>query len=338
MMPDAVLSEEFNFIFATTGDAILIADREGTITHINPAASVMLNLRPEAVLGKQAGECFRNNATLNTLFSRASDALMDVRLAKRRLAVGTGKTLEDGRRMVMLRDVTEQRELESRRTQLVMTIAHDLRNPLTIINGFANLIGVAGSLNEDQQLYLQHVQDNTLRMFEVAEELVDLAWMEAGMPFALQQILLTDVIQAAVESLAEMANERGIVISRFVEDPLPIVMGDERRVQLLVFHLLRNAIIYSRPGNPVTVRAWGNEYDVYCSVTDRGIGIADDEQDMVFDRMYRGQTPEVRAIPGSGLGLTIARAIAQRHGGDVWAASTLGEGSTFTFVLPAALI
>jgi signal transduction histidine kinase len=338
MMPDAVLSEEFNFIFATTGDAILIANHEGTITQINPAAAAMLNLRPEAVVGKQPGECFRTNATLITLFARSADALMDVRLAKRRLAVGMGKTLDDGRRMVMLRDVTEQRELESRRAELVMTIAHDLRNPLTIINGFADLIGVAGDLNADQQLYLQYVQENTLRMFEVAEELVDLAWMEAGMPFALQRVQLTDVIDAAVESLAEMANARGIVITVTVQEPLPIVMGDERRIRLLIYHLLRNAILYSTSGNAVTVRAWGDENEAYCSVADCGIGISDDEQELIFDRMYRGQSPEVRTVPGSGIGLTIARAIVRRHGGDVWATSTPGKGSTFTFVLPAALI
>ncbi|MFN8374280.1 MAG: ATP-binding protein [Anaerolineae bacterium] len=111
-------------------------------------------------------------------------------------------------------------------------------------------------------------------------------------------------------------------------------MGDPERLQIVIYHLLHNAIIYSDPESTVAIHAWGDDNDVYCSVGDRGIGIADDELDKIFDRMYRSRDERVRDTPGGGLGLTIAKTIIQRHGGDIWAASNLGQGSTFTFVLP----
>lgn len=84
------------------------------------------------------------------------------------------------------------------------------------------------------------------------------------------------------------------------------------------------------------IHAWVDGDEVFCSVADRGIGIADDELELVFDRLYRSRDLRVEAIAGGGLGLTMVRTIVQRHGGTIWAASNLDEGSTFTFVLPAA--
>ncbi len=84
----------------------------------------------------------------------------------------------------------------------------------------------------------------------------------------------------------------------------------------------------------MAIHAWADTHEAYCSVADQGIGIADDELELIFDRLYRSRSEHVLAIPGGGLGLTIARTIIRRHGGDLWATSNLGEGSTFTFVLP----
>ena len=92
---------------------------------------------------------------------------------------------------------------------------------------------------------------------------------------------------------------------------------------------------YSEPQQSVAIHAWSDTEEVYCSVADQGIGIADDEMELIFDRLYRSRDQRVLDIPGGGLGLTMARTIIERHGGDIWATSNLGEGSTFTFVLPS---
>jgi two-component system phosphate regulon sensor histidine kinase PhoR len=115
-------------------------------------------------------------------------------------------------------------------------------------------------------------------------------------------------------------------------------MGDPDRLRLVIYNLLHNAILYSNPEQLAIIHAWEDEGEVFCSVADRGLGVADDELDLIFDRMYRSRDERVRDRPGGGLGLTVARTIIRRHGGDIWAASNLGEGSTFTFVLPTSRV
>jgi signal transduction histidine kinase len=120
-----------------------------------------------------------------------------------------------------------------------------------------------------------------------------------------------------------------------VQDPMPNVMGDPERIQVAIYNLLHNAILYSNAEQTVAIHAWGDAQEAYVSVADRGIGISDDELELIFDRLYRSRDERVRDTPGGGLGLTMARTIITRHGGDIWAVSNLGIGSTFTFVLPA---
>jgi signal transduction histidine kinase len=119
---------------------------------------------------------------------------------------------------------------------------------------------------------------------------------------------------------------------------MPLVMGDPERIRTVVYCLLQNAILYSQPEQTVAIHAWGDQQEVYCSVADRGIGISEDEILFIFDRLYRSRDDRVRDTSGGGLGLTIAKTIVRRHGGSLWAVSTLGEGSTFTFVLPTVRV
>ena len=133
-----------------------------------------------------------------------------------------------------------------------------------------------------------------------------------------------------------MAKEKSITIAVSIQDPLPPVMGDPERIRLVIGKLLHNALLYSDTEQLVAVHAWGDDSEAYCSIADRGFGISDEELELVFDRLFRSKDERVQALPGGGLGLTIARRILQRHGGDIWASSNLGKGSTFTFVLPSA--
>ena len=105
-------------------------------------------------------------------------------------------------------------------------------------------------------------------------------------------------------------------------------------MEIAIYNILHNAISYSQPEQTIAIHAWSDTHEAYCSVADRGIGINDDELELIFDRLYRSRDERVQAMHGGGLGLTIARTIIRRHGGDIWASSNLHDGSTFTFVLP----
>lgn len=331
-MPDALL---YDFLFRTSSDGVLIANAEGVMERINPAAASMLAVTIEEVVGKTTSQAFQKNPALLNLFSRGGDQSLDVRLPKRRLAVGIAITLADGRRIIVLQDITEKQEMESRREALVNTMSHDLRNPISAISGFAELVEKFGTLNEQQQKFVTRIKQTASKLYDVTGSLVDLAWIEAGMPLAHRPMHMGSLIDKVVMQMSDLAKAKQITIATSLQDPLPTVMGDPARIQLAVFHLLQNAILYSPSEQTVAVHAWGDSNELYFSVADRGIGIADDELELVFDRLYRSRDEHIRDLPGGGLGLTVSKTIVTRHGGDIWASSNLGVGSTFTFVLPA---
>jgi signal transduction histidine kinase len=330
-MPDTLA----HFIFRSTSNGILIADSEGVIQEVNSAAASMLAVTIENTLGKTPEQIFKQNPVLLNLFNRSGDQTLDVRLPRRRLAVGIATTLEDGSRIILLQDVTEKQELDSRREALITAIAHDLRNPISAVSGFADLVEKAGDMNPQQQKFMTRIKQTASKLYEVVGSLVDLAWIEAGMPLAHRPIELGVLINKAVNQLTHVALERQVSMAVSLQDPMPSLMGDPERIFSVIYNLLHNAILYSYPEQSVAIHAWGDEHEAYCSVAGRGIGIADDELELIFDRMYRSRDERVRELPGGGLGLTMARTVIKRHGGDIWAASNLGVGSTFTFVLPA---
>jgi len=327
-------AQPYVFLFRSTSDGILIAS-DAIIRQANPAATAMLGLTVEELMGKPVEQTFRQNPALLNLFLRSGDQTIEIHLPKRRLAVGIATTLSGNQRIVLLQDITEKQELESRREALITTMAHDLRNPISALSGFAELVEKFGDLNPQQQKFMTRIRQTASKLYDVVGSLVDLAWIEAGMPLAHRPIEIGRLIDRAVSELGHLAQEHKITIAVSVQDPMPTVMGDPERIQTAVYNVLHNAILYSNPEQSIAIHAWGDDHEAYVSVADRGIGISDDELELIFDRLYRSRDEQVRDTPGGGLGLTTARTIITRHGGDIWAVSNLGVGSTFTFVLPA---
>lgn len=323
------------FVFRSTADAILMMDSDGLIQYINPAAAAMLSVTIEDVIGRSPKVVFRKNQALINLFLRDGEQNLDVRLPRQRLAQGFAQTVGNQQRVVLLQDVTEKRDIENRREMLSTTIAHDLRNQISAIGGFADLVARFGDLNTHQEKYITRVRQTTTKIHEVVKSLVDLAWIEAGMPLNHVPIRFDNIIQQAVKNNNSLAQKQKIGLAISLQKPLPVVMGDPARLEMVIHNLIHNAIIYSEPESNVVIHAWGDANEIYCSVADRGIGIDDTQLEQIFDRMYRSSDSRVREIAGGGLGLTVARMIIKRHGGDIWASSNLNTGSTFTFVLPA---
>src|SRR5690606_13311525 len=216
----------YDFIFRSTADGILIANRDNRVIAVNPAAAAMLRLTVEELIGKKVEACFRHNAELLNLFNRSGDQILDVHLPRRRLATGVATGFKDGTRLVLLQDVTEQRDLESRREALVTAVAHDLRNPITALGGYAELVAKFGELNESQQRFITRIQQTTTKIHDLAAPLVDLAWIEAGLPLAHVPIQLSDIIRGVVNSLSSVAASRHMTIAVSVQSPMPPIMGD----------------------------------------------------------------------------------------------------------------
>jgi signal transduction histidine kinase len=193
-----------------------------------------------------------------------------------------------------------------------------------------------GPLTPEQKRFVTRIGQTSQKMQSLVYTLVDLAWVESGMPMDNLPVDLDVVIRQAVADLDAEAREKHIPIAISIQQPMPEVMGDAMRLKQVVHNLLHNAIIYSGPEQPVAIHAFAQGEHVKCTVADRGIGIADNEIDQIFDRTYRSPNEAVRSTPGGGIGLTMARMILKRHGGTIEASSILGRGSTFMFTLPLA--
>ncbi len=326
----------FEFVFHATNNGIVLTDADGVIRRINPALAGMLLLSIDECLGQRPAVVFRTRHGLVELLAKHGEQVRQIRLPKKRLAFGTGVDLPDGGRVAVVQDITEQEDLESRRSALVDAIAHDLKNVISALTGFADLVEKAGPLNERQRQFLHRVLQNANKLNGVILPLVDLAWIEAGMPFRHEPCRLGILIHQAVSQLSDMAREKSITIAISTQEPMPVVIGDPERLQQVVYTLLHNAILYSPREVTVVVHAYQQGAEVICTVADPGPGIPAAELDLIFNRLYRSEDEAVRDLPGGGIGLTLAQAVVTRHGGDIWAESEHGKGSTFTFVLPSA--
>ena len=243
----------------------------------------------------------------------------------------TGKD-EIGYLATALNELAERRERsEEQRKAMVSDIAHELRNPLTNIrswleaaqDGLATVEGPVLALLHDETVHLQHIVD----------DLRDLAAADAGsLRVHPEPMHLDDAIEQIADAYEPSAAAGGVSLATaFTGDP--VVVADPMRLRQLVGNLLSNAIRHSHPGGTVTVRAAAGAGRLTIAVADTGAGIAAEDLPRVFSRFWRADESRARATGGSGLGLPIARKIAEAHGGDITVESTLGEGATFTATL-----
>jgi signal transduction histidine kinase len=239
-------------------------------------------------------------------------------------------------RLWTLRDVTDQRELDRLKDEFVATVSHELRTPLTSMMGFLEMIreGEAGDLNDEQQRFLAIVYRSSERLQRLVGDLLFVARLDAnGLQLQFADTQLDEIVRDAVESSGALARAREISLVAEVE-PVPPVSGDRERLSQLVGNLISNALKFTPAGGRVTVRAFVDGSRAVVEIVDTGIGIPPAEQSRLFQRFFRSSTATEQAIPGTGLGLVISRAIAEAHGGTIDVTSQPGEGTTFRVEIP----
>lgn len=326
---------QLNFLFQTAAEGILLTDSDGYLRRLNPAAAAMLELTPNA-RDQHSLTLFKRQPELIRLLNAKGEQQAEVNLPHHRVATGVGVDRVDGGRIVLLHDITERHAIDSRRESLIRAVAHDFRNPLNGLLGYADLVAVYGPLNADQSKFLLRIRQTAQKLYDLAETLVDLAWVEAGMALEHKPIEIGGLIKDCVDDLVAEASQHDVTLVISLQHPIPTVIGDPRRIKQTVLYLLQNAIRYSYPDSNVAIHAWQDGPRVFCSVGDQGLGISEEDQHHIWDRLWRSSDERVRAIPGGGIGLTFARAIIERHGGQISIESELDKGTTVTFVLPLA--
>jgi two-component system OmpR family sensor kinase len=228
-----------------------------------------------------------------------------------------------------------QSQAADERRRFLRRLDHELKNPLTAIRaGLANM--AEAPTPEARQEALESVNAQSLRLTRLVTDLRKLAELETC-PLENSQVDMADLLQEAFVNAqdAPEAEERRLTLTLPQAPwPLPKVPGDPDLLFLAMHNLLDNALKFTRPGNTVELRAFEDGASVVVEVADTGPGIPEEEVPHVWEELYRGQG--ARGVPGSGLGLALVRAIAERHGGSISLRSRAGQGTVFSLRLPVS--
>ncbi|HYV20902.1 MAG TPA: ATP-binding protein [Verrucomicrobiae bacterium] len=244
---------------------------------------------------------------------------------------------EVGRLIRTLNDTADRMTALLRRVaQFSANVAHELKTPLTILRGEAELAVGAPHSPEESQRLAQTFLEESVRLSGIVDDLLTLAQEDpARVAIDRRPVRIEDLIEDLREDAGILAQEKGLHVT--VEENTPAtVIGDAARLRRLFRSLLSNAVKYSDAGGAIGIRSRRDGASVQVSIRDSGIGIPAESLPRIFDRFYRAEPARSRDGSGAGLGLSLARWVAEAHGGSIGVESTLGQGSTFTVTLPLA--
>lgn len=338
-------------IINNMSDAIIGLDEKNTILFSNNEATLLLGLTNADLVGKYAPDVALHNDLLRHLLAENGPAPLKIfddgkesYFAKDVIAIKSPATAaEEEKRIgqvIILKNITQFRELDLAKTNFIATISHELKTPIAAIKMSLKLLRDEriGALNPEQQQLLGHITEDSDRLLRLTGELLDLAQVETGnIQLHYRPTAPREIIDYACQALQFQAQQKQVTLVVTVPDELPAVNADLEKTAWVLVNFLSNAIRYSPPQASILVSAGyvtaARERWVRFSVRDAGPGIDARYKDRIFDKFFR--VPTADSIKGgTGLGLAISKEFIIAQGGNIWVESELGEGATFSFSLP----
>lgn len=339
--------EQLDAILTSMSDGVIAVDQVGRVLRTNRAAREMLGLGQTDPVGRSLLETVRHHevdAAVKAVLADGQRREKEIKLHPTAPTVYRLSVVpiisEGGRRngaVLVLQDVTHVRQLEKLRSEFVANVSHELRTPLTSIKGFAETLLEGAAQDEAlRQKFLGIIIAEANRLHRLIDDLLTLSHVE-NRQIELKQGAadLRQVLAKITELLAPLAQAKGIALSLGLPPELPPLRIHEDYLGQILLNLLDNAIKYTPSGGRVMVTAGVNGQGVEVTVADTGIGIPAEALPRLFERFYRVDKARSRELGGTGLGLAIVKHLLERHGGRISVSSRPGEGTSFTFTLPA---
>ncbi len=333
---------EYEALLETSKTGILIIGRDGRIERANSAARAMLLGQDQPLVGRTPTEALLLPGVQEMLHSAkvGSATSVEVELPgspQRVLTVSVAPidaASSDGRILVILEDITQQRRLETARRDFVANVSHELRTPLASIRAMAETL--RGGAVEDFSVaprFLDTIVAETERLDRISRDLLILSRAETRAPTK-TPVNLAEMIARVSRRFHRLAQTHSLLLETHIGAPLWVEADADQMEQVLV-NLLDNAVKYTPAGGKVSVWAQQEGNQVLIRVADTGVGIMQKDLPRIFERFYRVDPARSRQTGGTGLGLAIVKHIVEAHGGHVWVKSEYRHGSEFGFALPA---
>jgi signal transduction histidine kinase len=238
------------------------------------------------------------------------------------------------------RDANQREVLDRLKDEFVLTASHELRSPLTSVQGFAELLMLErDSLTSRQVETVEVILDNSRHLVRLLNDLLDLARSDAGrLAIRPQPTEVAPLIEDSVRLMRAQTDASHQTLSARIDQDLPAVEAEADRIRQVLVNLLTNAHEYSAEGASIAVMARRAGAEVEIAVSDNGPGIPPDQLEHIFERFVRGEAGLTQRVGGTGLGLPISKSLVELHGGRLAVESTVGAGSTFSFTLPVAAL
>ena len=329
---DSIDTKNMLTILDTVKSPIILLDHARQIIGLNQQAKMLFNLTEVTVDGKSLTD-LPNGQELDHIFDSTNTlrewTIGDSVYAPVVESASHGWT-------ILLNNVSHYKRLNHNQSESMRYLLHDLRSPLTAIQGFASLMSSVGELNEKQEYFITKILSGVTQMTALVENVQDAGRYDPDSGSYQVMRVPTDlalIVHKIVENHLVPA-EKTLDVSLTVAEDLPIINADETMLQRAINNLVDNAIKYTPDGGSIHVSVTRLDGKITVAVQDTGLGISPQNQAQLFERHSRIHRPEFKKIKGTGLGLFIVRSVAKRHGGDAWVKSEEGHGSTFYISIP----
>jgi two-component system phosphate regulon sensor histidine kinase PhoR len=341
------LKEERNLSSAILGsmvEGVAVVNASERLLFANPGFEEILGLDVAPQSGSALVEIVRQTELLEAVRQvlkgdpRVETEIVTGTLRQRFFAVTVAAVTaaETSGAVIVLHDISELRKLERVRRDFVANVSHELKTPLTAIQGFAETL-LAGAIDDPNHRvrFLEIILDHSRRLARLTDDLLRLSKMDADrLELEIQRLGVPYFVESCVETAQRPAAEKDLRISVNLQDRLPDIAADRRRLAEVLQNLLDNAIQYTSAGGQIMLSASADAGEVKFTVSDTGIGIPKADQPRIFERFYRVDAARSREVGGTGLGLAIAKHLVEAHGGRIWVESEVGQGSQFYFTVP----